>query len=211
LRRNDIAKQRPPLDFIPCDLAMACHPAGSDSRRSRSCINARSRRRTASSLTDARHAWMRSGGSSDTRSTSIACVRAPDSSRPYSSETKFLSEYDITSWPRPARDSRSPTRCRAVTLQRLLGKIQQPFLAIVFRNKRSNARASRSVAPCSWTIDPATNLRLRCRACGQRRGRKRRLAVSLCSRASRSNDNIISAVMWPAESATVWRTAASSS
>ena len=41
---------------------------------------------------------MRSGGSSLTCSTSIACVRAPDSSRPYASETNGSSEYDVSSF-----------------------------------------------------------------------------------------------------------------
>ena len=44
------------------------------------------------------HALMRSGGSSLTPSTSIAFVRAPDSSLPYASETNGSSEYDVISF-----------------------------------------------------------------------------------------------------------------
>jgi len=44
------------------------------------------------------HALTRSGGSSLTCSTSTACVRAPDSSRPYCSDTNGLSEYEVRSF-----------------------------------------------------------------------------------------------------------------
>ncbi len=43
-------------------------------------------------------ALMRSGGSSLTCSTSIAFVRDPESSRPYSSETNDSSEYEVSSF-----------------------------------------------------------------------------------------------------------------
>ena len=58
--------------------------SGSVSIVIRSSVSSRSRSRTAASLTEASHAAMRSGGSSDRRSTSIACARARVSSRAYS-------------------------------------------------------------------------------------------------------------------------------
>ena len=55
--------------------------SGSDSMASRSSSSCRSSVRTSDGPTEVIHAPMRSGGSSETRSTSSACVRAPDSSR----------------------------------------------------------------------------------------------------------------------------------
>ena len=48
--------------------------------------------------TVASHALTRAGGSSLTRSTSMASARAVASSRPYSSDTNLASEYVVSSW-----------------------------------------------------------------------------------------------------------------
>src|SRR5688572_4181474 len=66
--------------------------SGSVSTRIRSSVSSRPRLCTDASLTDASQAAMRSGGSSDSRSTSMACDRALESSRAYSSEPNVLSE-----------------------------------------------------------------------------------------------------------------------
>ena len=66
--------------------------SGSSSMRSKSSSSVRSSTRSAVVATVLIHAVRRSGGSSFTCSTWIACVRARDSSRPYASDTYGSSE-----------------------------------------------------------------------------------------------------------------------
>ena len=72
--------------------------ASSCSIRSRSSSRRRSSDRRALAATLSTQTARRSGGSSLACSTSTARVRAPDSSRAYSSDTKVASEYEVSSF-----------------------------------------------------------------------------------------------------------------
>ena len=148
------ARLRPPRLW----RAGPSHRVVLDAAGDRAAARGRARGARASEIVSS-HCCTRSGGSSDTRSTSTARVRAADSSRPYSSDTYFLSEYRRQHVRRGLPQVLEVGVLAEVRLRAPCPAASSSSCS--FRSasgtSASNACASRSVAPRSTATELATN------------------------------------------------------